>query len=103
MKSRNEYIESLATELKVWSAQIDIMTAKAEQVAGMAKLKYLQELNDIQGHQQAASIKMRELEDAGDDAWHSVKETADKVWNDLRAGIASASAKFQQEESGSVH
>lgn len=95
MKTKNEYIESLAAELKEWSTQIDIMTAKAEQAAGMAKLKYEQELNEIRGHQQAASMKMRELEDAGDDAWDQLKETADKVWDELRSGLASAAAKFK--------
>jgi hypothetical protein len=95
MKTKDEYIESLAAELKVWSAQIDLITAKAEQTAGMAKLKYVQELNKIRSHQQAAAMKMRELEDASDDAWDKAKETADKVWDDMRTGLASAAAKFQ--------
>ncbi len=95
MKTKNAYIESLAAELKEWGAQIDAITAKTEQSVGMAKLKYGQELNNLRTHQQAASLKMRELEAASDDAWEKLKETADKVWDDLRTGLASANAKFK--------
>lgn len=31
---------------------------------------------------------MKELEEAGDDAWEKVKDTADKILDDLKAGIA---------------
>jgi len=95
MKSKEEYIESLAAELKEWSAQIDVLTAKAELSAGMAKLKYVQEVNALRTKQLLADQKIKELETAGSDAWEKVKETADKVWDDLRTGLASASAKLK--------
>jgi hypothetical protein len=38
---------------------------------------------------------MKELEEASGDAWETVKETADKVWNDLRVGLASTVSKFK--------
>ncbi|GAB6140511.1 hypothetical protein JCM14076_12400 [Methylosoma difficile] len=95
MKTKNEYIESLAAELKEWSAQIDLLTAKTEESVGMVKLKYTQELNSVRAHQQAATIKLHELENASDDAWDQVKITADKIWDDLRTGLTSASAKFK--------
>jgi len=95
MKTKNVYlIDNMAAELKEVSAKIDIMTAKTEQTVGMAKLKYTQELNSLRGHQQAATVKMRELETASDEAWEKIKETAIVVWDDLRVGLASASAKF---------
>ena len=33
MKTKDEYIENLASELKEWSAQIDLLAAKTENVA----------------------------------------------------------------------
>jgi hypothetical protein len=33
--------------------------------------------------------------DASDDAWETVKETADKVWNDLGNGLTSTVSKFK--------
>ena len=39
MKTKDEYIESLASELKEWSAQIDLLAAKTEHAAAIVKLK----------------------------------------------------------------
>jgi hypothetical protein len=95
MKTKEEYINSLAAELKDWSAQIDLLTAKTENAAAHVRGKYIQELNDLHGKQQKAAEKMEELEEAGGDAWESVKVAADKIWDDLRLGLADATSKFK--------
>lgn len=94
MKTKDEYIESLASELKEWSAQIDILTAKTENLATQAKLKYSEELSVLRAKLDAAAEKMKELEGAGGDAWETVKETADKVRDDIRVGLADVASKF---------
>ena len=95
MKTKDECIESLASELKEWSAQIDILSAKADNLASQAKLKYVEELDVLRAKQHAAGEKMKELEDAGGNAWETVKETADKIWDDMRVGLADAASKFK--------
>lgn len=95
MKTKDEYIQSLAAELKEWSAQIDLLHAKAEGAAVDMKIKYAEEIEALRAKKQAASEKIQELEDASGDAWETVKETADKVWDELRAGLASTVAKFK--------
>ncbi len=44
----------------------------------------------------AAAEKMKELHDTGGDAWGSVRETADRVWDELRTGLADAASKFKE-------
>ena len=95
MKTKDEYIESLASELKEWSAQIDLLAVKTENAAADVKVKYAEELDALRARQHAAAEKMKELEEASGDAWGTVKETADKVWNDLRTGLASTVSKFK--------
>ncbi len=95
MKTKNEYIESLASELKEWSAQIDLLAAKTENAKADVKQKYAEELDALRAKQHAAAEKVKELEEAGVDAWEAVKETADKVWDDLRTGLTSAVSKFK--------
>lgn len=94
MKTKNEYIDSMAADLKEWGAKIDVLTAKTEKAAGMAKLKYVQEMNLLRAKQTTANKKMTELKEDSGDAWEKIKETADKVCDDLRIGLASATAKF---------
>lgn len=95
MKTKDKYIESLTAELKDWSAQIDVLTAKAEKATADAKLKYLEEVDALRAKKQAADEKITELEEASGEAWLGIKQTADKVWDDLRTGIASATSKFK--------
>jgi len=95
MKTKEEYIESLTSELKEWSAQIDLLTAKMEDAADDVKLKYAEELDALRAKQHEAAEKMKELEEASGDAWGAVKTTADKVWNDIRIGVDSIVSKFK--------
>jgi hypothetical protein len=95
MKTKDEYIESLASELKEWSAQIDLLTAKAESAAANVKLKYDEEIVALRAKQHEAAEKIKELQGAGGDAWESVKETADRGWDELRTGLASVVSKFK--------
>lgn len=95
MRTKDEYIESLASELKECSAQIDLLAAKTENAMADVKLKYAVELDALRAKQHAAAEKIKELEEAGGDAWMAVKQTADKVWDDLRAGLAGAVSKFK--------
>jgi hypothetical protein len=50
MRTKDEYIESLAAELKEWSAQIDLLADKAEIVACSAPQPILATLVRIPNH-----------------------------------------------------
>jgi hypothetical protein len=95
MKTREEYIDGLASELKEWGAQIDLLADKTQRSVGMVKLKYIQEVDALHTRQQAATQKMQELRGVGDDAWDLAVENTDKVWSDFRTGLAKAASKFK--------
>ena len=94
MKTKHEYIESLASELKEWSSQLDLLAAKAGNVTADVKLNFSGDLDVLRAKQHAAAEKIKELEEASADAWEKVKESADKVWDDLRTGLARAASKL---------
>ncbi|TPQ24321.1 hypothetical protein [Methylomonas koyamae] len=94
MKTKNEYIEILATQLKEWSAEVDHLTAKAENAAALLKTSYIEELDVLRAKQQAAEEKLKELEESGKYGWLALKDTADQVWDDLRIGLADVAAKL---------
>lgn len=95
MKTKEEYIESLSAELKVWSAEIDALNAKAELAVGDVKVKYREEIESLRVKERAAIEKIKELKATSGDAWDAVKETAEHVWHDLRTGLASVVSKFK--------
>ncbi|MDO8843079.1 MAG: hypothetical protein Q7U98_11475 [Methylicorpusculum sp.] len=95
MKTKDEYIECKASELKEWSAQIDSLTAEAKCVADDVNLQYIEELDALHVKQKAAAEKLKELEESSGDALESLKETADTTWDDLKTGISNTVDKFK--------
>jgi len=89
------YKQKLAAQLKEWSAQINLMEAKVENAEADMKIKRLDVINDLRAKQRVASEKMKELEKSSGDAWDQVKITAEKIWTDLKDGIADAQSKFK--------
>jgi hypothetical protein len=87
--------EKMAAQLKEWNAQIDLLEAKAENAGASVKVKYAKEFQELHTKQRAASAKLKELEKSSGEAWEQVKTTADKIWEELKAGVASAHDKFK--------
>lgn len=95
MEIQEAYKQKLAAQLNEWDAQINLLEAKIENVSADMRVKRAQELHELRAKQRAASEKMQEFGKASGEAWEQVKETADKIWDDLKVGIAEAQAKFK--------
>lgn len=95
MEIKNAYKQKMEAQLKEWSAQINLLEAKLENVGADMKVKRAEEIKALRGKQHAASEQLKELEKASADAWENVKETADKIWLDLKAGVTAAHSKFK--------
>lgn len=94
MEIQTAYKQKMAAQLKEWGAQLDLMEAKAENIGADIKIKHAEKLHELRAKQHAASVKMEELEKSSGEAWEQVKVTADKIWDDLKVGIAEAHSKF---------
>jgi len=95
MKIQDSYKEKLSAQLKEWGAQIDVLEAKVESANADLKVKRAEAIRDLRVKQRVASAKMAELNAATGEAWDKVKDTADKVWDDLKAGLTAAHDKFK--------
>ena len=94
MEVQEAYKQKMAAQLKEWSAQIDLLEAKAKNAGADLRVKRAEELQQLRAKQRAASEKMKELGKASGEAWEQVKTTADKIWDDLKTGLAEAHSKF---------
>jgi len=95
MELQNAYKQKMAAQLKEWDAQVNLLEAKMENVGADMRVKRAEELHELRAKLRVASEKMKELEKASGEAWEQVKETADKIWEDLKAGLADAHSKFK--------
>ena len=95
MEVKDAYKQKLAAQLKEWSAQINLLEAKVENAEADMKIKRLDLIKGLRVQQHLAVDKMKELEKSSGDAWDQVKSTAEKIWSDLKHGVADAHAKFK--------
>jgi recombinational DNA repair ATPase RecF len=95
MEIKEAYKQKKSAQLKEWGAQINLMEAKLENIGADMQVKRAEQIKALRAQQHAASEKMKELSKASGEAWEQVKETADKVWDDLKNGVADAHSKFK--------
>lgn len=95
MELQEAYKQKMAAQLKEWGAQIDLFAAKAANAGADLKVRHAEQLDELRAKQRTASKKLVDLEKASGEAWEQVKTTADKVWEDLKTGMADARTKFR--------
>lgn len=95
METKDVYKQKMEAQLKEWGAQINLLEAKIENAGASLKVKRVDVVKELRVKQRVAADKLKELEKSSGDAWEQVKHTADKLWDDLKAGIADAHAKFK--------
>jgi chromosome segregation ATPase len=95
MDIRDAYKKKMEAQLKEWSAQINLLEAKAENIGADMKVKHAEALRELRAQQHAASEKLKDLEKASGAAWDEVQTTADKIWDDLKKGVTDAYSRFK--------
>lgn len=95
MEIQKAYKQKMEAQLKEWSAQIDLLEAKAQNAGADMKVMRAKQLHELRAKQRAASEKLKELGKASGAAWEQVKTTADKIWDELKTGVAEAHSKFK--------
>jgi len=95
MEIQEAYKQKMAAQLKEWNAQIELLEARVENASADVAVRQAETLRDLRAKQRAAAEKMLELEKSTGEAWEKVKETADKVWDELKAGVTEAHGKFK--------
>lgn len=94
MELHDAYKQKMAAQLKEWGAQINLLEAKLENAGADIRVTHAEQLHELRARQRAAAEHMKELGRASGEAWEQVKATADKIWDDLKNGVAEAQAKF---------
>lgn len=96
MKSREEYIDKLAAQLKEWSARIDEVESKARAAKADVKAGYENQIRQLKDKRDAATQKLQELKSASTGAWDTLKAGAETAWADLRSAVTAAKKKFKK-------
>jgi hypothetical protein len=79
--------QKLEAELAVWNARIDMPDAIAESAGAVMRGS---DASLFHANQPAASEAMADSDKDNGATWGEVKESADKIWDDLKAGFAAS-------------
>jgi len=94
-ETKQGYQEMMEARLHEWQAKIDVLKSKAEKVKAEQKLKYQEEIQNLQGKQRQLREKLDELKTSGESAWQEMKTGVEMAWKDLEAGIKRSMDRFK--------
>ncbi len=94
MEDKKYYLQNLADQLHQWDVEIDELNARAGKAKAEARAEHLNQIDDLCVKKEAVQSQMKQLQEAGDDAWDDIKAGVEKSWTELTGAFAGAFAKF---------
>lgn len=95
MNERQAYIEKMKAKLDEWNADIDKLEARARDAEADARIRLHQQLDELKATREDAARRVRELQDAGSDAWESMRQGAEAAWEEMARAFRDASNRFK--------
>jgi hypothetical protein len=95
MEVQDAYRKKMGAQLREWSAQINLLEARLDNLGGDLRVKGAGELHELRTRQRAAGEKMKELGKSTGEAWDEAKGTADKMWDDFKTGLTDAQSRLK--------
>jgi hypothetical protein len=92
---RKAYEEKLDAQIKEWSAQINLLKAKATNATADMKIDYNETIDVLQRRQEEVKKQLKELQAAGDAAWEDLKIGLEKAWFEVRVAYQDAMLRFK--------
>jgi len=94
-EKRKAYEEKLDAQFEEWNAQIALLKAKADKAKADMKIKYYKNIEAVERKQEVAGTRLRELKNAGDEAWEELKTGAEKAWDEVKTAYHKTASKFK--------
>lgn len=95
MSMREAYEKKLEAQLDEWKLEIDKLKAKVDKAGAEGQIEYYKKIEELREKQYAAREKLRELKDAGEDAWEDLKAGLERAAGSLGDAVKSAFSRFK--------
>lgn len=95
MNLKEAYEKKMQARLDEWSAEIDVLKAKADTAKADARVEYYKQVEELKIKKQAAKAKLAELRKAGDGAWEDLKTGLESAWDSMEKAVKSAASRFK--------
>ena len=95
MNKREAYIKKIEARLELEQSKLAELKAKAKSSAADVRFKYAKKVDELDQATDAVKRKLKELDEASEEAWEELKDGAESAWETLSAAVKDASAKFK--------
>ncbi|HEX7465483.1 MAG TPA: hypothetical protein VF309_02505 [Usitatibacter sp.] len=96
MKSRDEYVAKLKTDLDRWNVEAAKWEAQAASARADLKKGYTKQLETLRAQREATLYKLKLLEGASATAWTELERGADEAWASMKEAMAAAKSHFEK-------
>jgi DNA repair ATPase RecN len=93
--SREDFVQRLKEKIDLWNADLDRLQARADQASSETRIKYQQQIADLQERRGELEDKMAQLRCAGEGAWDDVKTGMEIAWGSMSEALSSALHRFK--------
>lgn len=97
MSEKKLYQQKLQAQLDEWQADIDKLKARAKDESADAQIELHKQIDTLETQVADARAQLKQLSEAGDEAWTSLKAGMDASWAALKNGFKDAAEKFKRD------
>jgi len=96
MKTRDEYVAKLKSQLDRWNGEMNQWELQAKTAQADLKAIYAKQLQELQAGQEKARYQLRLLEGASSSAWQELRHGAEEAWVQMDVALKAARARFKK-------
>ncbi len=96
MSTKEAYKQKIEAELELAQAKLAELKAEAKIAGADARIQYDKQIEALEQGIDATEAKLKELGDAGEEAWQQLKAGVDSAWGTVTAAVQEAAAKFKR-------
>jgi len=96
MRKKEEYLKKFTAQLSEWGGKIEEFKKKADNALAETKSELSRHIKELEHKKEAVSLKIKEIKEAGSDAWEHLKEGLEKATDDFKHTLISMKERFKQ-------
>lgn len=91
------YQEKMEAQLKIMTARIDELKARAQKTKAEVKIEYIQGLEALESKRKDVKTQLEKLKKSGKEAGNDLKDGIEMSLFDLKRALESAFSRFNQD------
>ena len=95
MSTKAAYKQKIDAEVALAQAKLATLKAQAKISTADARIKYDKQADELEQKVNTTKAKLKELDEASDDAWEHLKDGVESAWNALSAAVRDTVDKFK--------